>query len=199
MRDTGPQSCPNCGIVGCYMDVQHWIETVQNLLSLKQSEPANERAKNFKDSVLFERLKETSGLTAKDLMIQRPLVYALDADLSLENVLKGRALQHTHIPVYRGDMDNILGLITARDLSELAKNPLRDGKLEDVLQPIHSVPETMGLMDLLDEFAKLQTPLLVAKNDQGTTVGIVELRDVLEVLFGLELSDNGNFSQAASV
>ena len=85
---------------------------------------------------------------------------------------------HTKLPVYDGDLDHIVGYISARDfLSET-------GELENVLHPIEVVPESKSVRELLEEFRQDRRHIAVVVDEHGGTDGIVTLEDVLEELLG---------------
>ena len=85
---------------------------------------------------------------------------------------------HTKLPVYDGDLDHIVGYISARDfLSET-------GELENVLHPIEVVPESKSVRELLQEFRQDRRHIAVVVDEHGGTDGIVTLEDILEELLG---------------
>ena len=85
---------------------------------------------------------------------------------------------HTKLPVYDGDLDHIIGYISARDFLK------ETGALDDVLHPIEVVPETKSVRELLQEFRQDRRHIAVVVDEHGGTDGIVTLEDILEELLG---------------
>ena len=125
---------------------------------------------------------------ATNVMVPRPEVVALSADLSPEDALAAVIdSPYTRYPVYRGSLDTVIGILHVRDLfSAVHENlPVR---LEELLRPVHIVPETKDLAALLAEFRKANQHMAVVVDEYGQTQGIVTLEDLLEEIVG-EIED----------
>lgn len=85
---------------------------------------------------------------------------------------------HTKLPVYDGDLDHIVGHVSARDFLE----PVQE--LGEVLRPIEVVPETKPVRELLREFRENRRHIAVVVDEYGGTDGVVTLEDILEELVG---------------
>jgi putative hemolysin len=121
---------------------------------------------------------------ATDVMVPRPEVVALSAELSTEDALAAVIdSPYTRYPVYRGSLDTVIGVLHVRDLfSAVHENsPVQLGEL---LRPTHVVPETKDLAALLTEFRKTNQHMAVVVDEYGTTQGIVTLEDLLEEIVG---------------
>jgi CBS domain containing-hemolysin-like protein len=137
---------------------------------------------------LQARLKELQEMPVKDAMIPRALITALDADVQLRRVRRLKSAKVAFFPVYKGDLDHILGWIPkAKVLDLLQSEPNEDVRLADNVKPVGEVPETASVADLADAFLKAASPFLVVKTEQGTTAGIVPLSEFVELMFGFEL------------
>jgi putative hemolysin len=138
--------------------------------------------------VLQERLVELEKQKVKDVMTPRPLVSALDADVQLRRVRRLKSSKVAHFPVYKGDLDHILGWISkARVLELLNENP-EENRLADFVRPVGVVSEEASVAELADHFLRAASPFLVVKNSHGSTTGIISLADFVELIFGFELS-----------
>jgi putative hemolysin len=125
---------------------------------------------------------------ATNVMVPRPEVVALSADMSPEDALAAVIdSPYTRYPVYRGSLDTVIGILHVRDLfSAVHENlPVR---LEELLRPVHIVPETKDLAALLGEFRKANQHMAVVVDEYGQTQGIVTLEDLLEEIVG-EIED----------
>ncbi|HAM41821.1 MAG TPA: hypothetical protein DCP69_10960 [Candidatus Omnitrophica bacterium] len=90
---------------------------------------------------------------------------------------------HARIPVYRGSLDEIVGVIYARDLLAM----VRHGGLfvlSDLIRPVAVVPETKRLAELLSDFQRDHTQIAIVKAADGSTAGLVTIEDVLEEIVG---------------
>jgi magnesium and cobalt exporter, CNNM family len=125
-----------------------------------------------------------------DVMVPRPQVVALSVDLPPEQALQA-VLQspYTRYPVYRGSLDEIVGVLHVRDLIEaMHERGIASVQLEELLRPAYMVPETKDLAALLTEFRKQNQHMAIVLDEYGNTEGIVTLEDVLEEIVG-EIED----------
>ena len=90
---------------------------------------------------------------------------------------------HSRIPVYRGSVDEIVGILHVRDL---LRPLLRDGRrpIAELLQPPHFVPETKSLVQLLRELQERHQEVAIVVDEYGGTQGMVTIEDLLEEIFG---------------
>jgi putative hemolysin len=125
-----------------------------------------------------------------DVMVPRPEVVALSVDLPPEQALQA-VLQspYTRYPVYRGSLDEIVGVLHVRDLIEaMHERGIASVQLEELLRPAYMVPETKDLAALLTEFRNQNQHMAIVLDEYGNTEGIVTLEDVLEEIVG-EIED----------
>ena len=125
-----------------------------------------------------------------DVMVPRPEVVALSVDLPPEQALQAvLESPYTRYPVYRGSLDDIVGVLHVRDLIEaMHERGLASVEVEDLLRPAYMVPETKDLAALLTEFRKQNQHLAIVLDEYGNMEGIVTLEDVLEEIVG-EIED----------
>ncbi len=138
---------------------------------------------------MIENVLELSSSTANEIMTPRTDIIAVEVSSDLQKVLDTiNKAGHTRVPVYEGNIDNIVGLIYAKDLlPEIGKNPA-DFKLRDKIRNAYFVPETKLLRTLLHEFQNQKLHIAVVLDEYGGTAGIVTLEDILEELVG-EITD----------
>jgi len=95
----------------------------------------------------------------------------------------------TRVPVYRGSLDQIIGLIHAKDLlkicARLRGQPFR---LEDHLLPVHIVGENKPIIDLLREFQQKKAHMAIVTDEFGAVRGLLTMEDIIEEIFG-EIDD----------
>ncbi len=138
---------------------------------------------------MIENVLELSETTADEIMTPRTDITAIEADSDLEKILQIiNSAGHSRYPVYEENIDNIIGLVYAKDLlTEIGKNP-QDFKLRDKIRQAYFVPETKALRTLLHEFQNQKLHIAVVLDEYGGTAGIVTIEDVLEELVG-EITD----------
>jgi magnesium and cobalt exporter, CNNM family len=127
---------------------------------------------------------------ATDVMVPRPEVVALSIDLPPEEALEAvMDAPFTRYPVYRGNLDEIVGTLHVRDLFHaLRELGMQQVVLEDVIRPPYIVPETKDLAALLTEFRRANQHMAIVVDEYGEMEGIVTLEDVLEEIVG-EIED----------
>jgi putative hemolysin len=125
-----------------------------------------------------------------DVMVPRPDVVALSVDLPPEEALQAvLESPYTRYPVYRGTIDDIIGILHVRDLvAAMHDRGIAAVNLEDLLRPATMVPETKDLTALLTEFRRTNQHMAIVIDEYGTMEGIVTLEDLLEEIVG-EIED----------
>jgi CBS domain containing-hemolysin-like protein len=138
---------------------------------------------------MIENVLELSETAAGEIMTPRTDIVAVEAESDLHTVLHTiNNAGHTRVPVYEKSIDNIIGLVYAKDLlAEVGKSPA-DFKLRDKIRQAYFVPETKALRVLLHEFQNQKLHIAVVLDEYGGTAGIVTLEDILEELVG-EITD----------
>lgn len=120
----------------------------------------------------------------REIMTPRVDIQAVPENASVEDV-KGliATCGHTRIPVYRESIDNVVGVITAKDLMDDEKSQTVDSITDLASQPTY-IPETKNIGDLLEDFQKDRTQFAVVVDEYGGIGGIVTLEDILEEIVG---------------
>jgi len=134
---------------------------------------------------MIENVLEFSETTADEIMTPRTDIVAVSVDTDLTDLLKIiEEAGHSRIPVYEENIDNIIGLVYAKDLlTEIGKDPA-DFKLRDKIREAYFVPETKSLRALLHEFQNQKQHIAIVLDEYGGTAGIVTIEDILEELVG---------------
>jgi magnesium and cobalt exporter, CNNM family len=125
-----------------------------------------------------------------DVMVPRPDVVALSIDLPPAECLAAVIESpYTRYPVYRGSLENVVGILHVRNLfSALNEEGFQNVKVEELIRPAPMVPETKDLAAMLAEFRRANQHMAIVVDEYGTMVGIVTLEDLLEEIVG-EIED----------
>jgi len=127
-------------------------------------------------------------LTVEDVMIHRKNIKMLSADLDpRQMVMKALASPHTRIPLYRGEKEEIVGILHAKDLLRaiipLGGN-LASLDLDAIMRKPWFVPETTPVQDQLDAFLKERSHFALVIDEYGELQGLITLEDILEEIVG---------------
>ncbi len=144
--------------------------------------------------------------TVDEIMRHRSQIEMIDADAPPGDILDAvLASSHTRLPVYRGERENIVGVIHAKDLLRAVNRAVRrdDGDLAQVseldvlsvaMKP-YFVPETSTLDEQMREFLKRRTHFALVVDEYGELQGLITLEDILEEIVG-EITDEFDVAQA---
>ncbi len=125
-------------------------------------------------------------LNARDIMIPRVDVFAVDSETELKPLVKTVCKAgHSRVPIYRETIDNIIGILYVKDLLRLLIDTSRKKfQLKKIIHDPFFVPETMTLDELLVEFKMRKLHIAVVVDEYGGFSGIVTLEDILEEIVG---------------
>jgi len=133
----------------------------------------------------LERGLRLSKRTVRQMMTPRSDVYAIDVETPPEEALK-RVLEspYTSVPVYRHTLDDVLGVVNAKDMAAWFATHDELPPITEVLRPVHFVPETLRAHRLVRTLKQQQTSKAIVVDEFGGVQGIVSIEDVLTQLFG---------------
>lgn len=149
----------------------------------EQMESVEEHDEIDSEIQIFQNALEFSDVKAREVMVPRTELTAVDLNDSIENV-KQLFIDtgYSKILVYKENVDDILGYV---HLFELFKNPKNIGS---ILMPVELIPETMYVKDVLELLTKKRKSIAVVVDEYGGTSGIITIEDIIEELFG-EIED----------
>jgi len=120
------------------------------------------------------------------VMVPRPEVVGISADMPPDEALRAVVdSPFTRYPVYRGTLDDIVGILHVRDLfGAMHDLGIASVELESIVRPAYVVPETKDLAALLADFRREKQHLAIVVDEYGDVEGIVTLEDLLEEIVG---------------
>ena len=140
---------------------------------------------------LIEQVVEFSDKRVREVMTPRPDVIAISAEASLEEM---HALyletKVARMPVYEKSPDDIIGVVHAQDLLQIADTELMQRKVRELMHPALFVPETKLGSDLLKEMRQKDQSMAIIIDEHGSVAGIVTIEDLVEEIVGESGSDS---------
>jgi putative hemolysin len=123
----------------------------------------------------------------RDIMTPRPDIVAVPAGGKVADLKRAmRETKYSRIPIFGENLDDIVGVVTARDLIEYEGGP--EDPLQPLARPVFLVPETKKVAELLKEFQAGAMTFAVVIDEYGGTAGIVSVEDIVEEIVG-EIKD----------
>jgi CBS domain containing-hemolysin-like protein len=136
---------------------------------------------------LVEAVNRFAETLVRDVMTPRPDVVAVPASGTVASLKAAmRETKYSRIPVYGENLDDIVGVVTVRDLLEYEGQP--SDPLQPLARPVFLVPETKRIAELLKEFQAGGMAFAVVIDEYGGTAGIVSVEDIVEEIVG-EIKD----------
>ena len=151
------------------IDIEHYYQ---------QTKEASEDAQELNQE-LFENALSLPGIKVRNCLVPRTEVVAVPITLAMDEVRqKMIETRLSRIFVYENTIDTIVGYVHQLDLLRPVDN------IRDILHPIPTVPETMGVTDLISKFSREHKSIAWVVDEFGGTAGIVTMEDLLEEIFG---------------
>jgi Mg2+/Co2+ transporter CorB len=138
-------------------------------------------------------------LTVSDIMVHRTKMDAIDAELPTDAIIDAALKSpHTRLPLWRGEREEIVGVLHAKTLLRALRDARGDTRKIDILAlaaPPWFVPDTTTLKDQLNAFLKKKAHFAIVVDEYGEVMGLVTLEDIIEEIVG-EISDETDVASA---
>ncbi len=159
----------------------HSAEELRMLV--EQSEEGG--ALETQDADLLEGVFEFSEKNARDVMTPRTAIDALPIDATLDDIVALIAeSRRSRYPVYEDTIDDIVGILIAKDLFPILRSPPRTFSLRDIARKVHVVPGSRQVEEVLSDFKRLKEHMAIVLDEYGGTAGLVTMEDLLEEIVG---------------
>ena len=138
---------------------------------------------------LIHSIFEFGDTIVREVMVPRPDIVAAEGDGSLRDV-QALVLLHgySRIPVYKEDLDDVVGVAYAKDVLKALHQGKADIRLNEVVRPARFVPESKKVAELLKQMQRDKFHIAMVTDEYGSVSGLVTLEDLLEELVG-EITD----------
>lgn len=161
------------------IDMAHSEDEIRMLITASH----REGKLNSLESELIGNVFDFADRLAKEIMVPRQDIVCLFAEETMNQHLKTiRQSRHTRYPLCTGDKDHILGLVHIKDFMDLYIH--RKTNINTIKRPILLVPEIMAASQLLTLMRERRTYLAIVVDEYGSTVGLIDLEDIMEELVG---------------
>jgi Mg2+/Co2+ transporter CorB len=138
-----------------------------------------------KHQKILLNLFDLESITVDDLMTPRSQIEALDLDLSPAELRRELASSnHTRIPVYRGTLDNLVGMLHARRVLNMGADDISGEGLAEAMRPPYFVPMGTSLLAQMQNFQEEEERLGLVVDEYGELMGLITLEDILEEIVG---------------
>ena len=127
--------------------------------------------------------------SVRDIMTPRTVVFALPASTTLEELRTRGTFEHSRIPVYDKNPDDVVGIVLGREVLAAMAGGSGEARLEEMMRPVDFVAESVGVDRLLRMFMEKRQHLLIVLDEFGGLAGVVTLEDVIEEILGQEIVD----------
>jgi magnesium and cobalt exporter, CNNM family len=134
---------------------------------------------------MIDAVIDMDKTTAREIMVPRMDVTGLPADATIDRAVDLiRARGYSRIPVYEESIDNIIGVLYAKDLFRYLRAVQTDLQVGGLVRPAYFIPESKKTDDLLRELQRQKVHIAIVADEYGGTAGIVTIEDLLEEIVG---------------
>lgn len=167
-------------------DSDDWAYTPPDTLWLEQRREKGDQEELEKEQELVDSILDFSDKIVREVMVPRIDVDSIELSDDIESIVKQvRKAGRSRIPVYRKKIDDIAGVLYAKDLLGVETNGKgTDFHLESILREAYFVPEFKRIDELFAEFQTSRIHMAVVVDEYGGMAGIVTMEDIVEEVFG---------------
>ena len=147
---------------------------------------------------MIQSIVQFGDKVAREVMTPRTHIVALEINSPVEKLVQLiTSRRHARIPVFRDDIDNIEGVIHERDLLRVWQRGEKLDSLRSLVNPVHFVPETKPVNDLLQEMKQKGEQIVLVVDEYGGISGLITMEDLVEEILG-EMNDRDSVGEKIS-
>lgn len=148
---------------------------------------------------MIQSILDFRETVVREVMVPRTEMIAVPSDAGIEEIVEQITSHgHTRMPVYRNNLDNIVGILNVKDLLRFWSRPISEEDLLASLRKPYYIPETKSIHQLLPELKHNKHHLAIVIDEYGGTSGLVTLEDLLEEIVG-EISDEHDIEERSLI
>jgi len=154
---------------------------IENILDVCQEKDLISR----QERDLIESIIEFKDTLVREVMVPRTEIFAVERHIAPEEIIN-LVLEsgHSRFPVFEGTIDNVVGLLLAKDLLTFRRPREDEVDLEQVIRPAYFIPESKKISDLLRDLVERKTQIAIVIDEYGGTAGLITLEDIIEEIVG---------------
>lgn len=134
---------------------------------------------------MIQSILEFRDTIAREVMIPRTEIVAISAGAKIEEIMELICRHgHTRMPVYRENIDHIIGVVNVKDLLKFWSKPVTGKDFLSILRKPYYIPETKNISQLLHELKQKKYHMAIVIDEYGGTSGLVTLEDLIEEIVG---------------
>ena len=139
---------------------------------------------------IIENTLKLKDVKAKDIMTPRSVIFALNSDLTVGQVLEEHdTLDFTRIPIYSTDLDAIDGMVNRYEIINRKADDQFSTRMHEISQEVPIVNENDSIDKVLGLFIKNRDHMALVNNDSKVLTGLITLEDAIETILGQEIVD----------
>ncbi|MBD3368783.1 CBS domain-containing protein [Candidatus Fermentibacteria bacterium] len=162
-----------------------WAITPPSLMWLEKRLEKGDLEEYEQEQELIDSILDFSDKIVREVMIPRIDMFCIEEGDDLQTVVDlVRRAGHSRIPVYREKIDNVVGVLYAKDLLDVLADPDADFRMTDLVREAYFVPEYKRIDDLFKEFQSHRIHMAVVVDEYGGTAGLISMEDIIEEVFG---------------
>ena len=140
---------------------------------------------NQEENAMIQSIFQFRDTIVREIMIPRTDMACISSDATIADIVREIiACGHSRMPVYEGTIDNIIGLIYAKDLLKYWGMNVTAIDVKKIMRSPYFIPETKNLEELLHEFKRKRVHIAIVIDEYGGTSGLATIEDLLEQIVG---------------
>lgn len=144
------------------------------------------------EETIIKRTLRLGSLSAGDIMTPRTKIISFDINDSFEFILERvKGTKHTYFPVYDGQVDNLIGLLSAKRMLYYMAQPEGQWDIRQAMLEPLMIPESVSVLDVLESFKEKGAHVAIVIDEYGGLAGLVTIIDMMEALVGALPHDAG--------
>ena len=179
-------------------------DSIKDVIDEKSNEESQNIDLSSKEKSILSNILSINKLKADDVMIPRASIVAISQDSSFQNIIDTIDKEsHSRMPVFRKDLDNVLGMIHIKDIIKFSGSNHNDFDIKKIMREVLFVSPTMPVMNLLLKMQATKLHMALVIDEHGGTDGLITIEDVIEEIVGEiedehDKDDNFNFKKIDS-
>lgn len=177
-----------CGAIVVKPFVKGYEEVDDDDLSEEELRQVFEKARKLPRNrrEMMSNILDLEEETVGDVMVPRESIYGIDLDDSLDDIrARINNSNHTRLPVYRGTINDLEGVLHMREANRLLQNPtITKDDIVSVLEPTYYTPSRISLSRLASNFRTNRYRFTIAVDEYGAVVGLITIDDIIEEIVG---------------